>query len=795
MATAPLTFADMFNVNAKLAVPQLKRNFIDPSVLELLIRCLSNLNEKESVGFLDEYLLKAAEIVTSINYTDYRNKTSIIEMLRDTVRICARLAAAILKEGLGSEALQAKVFDICGTLMSAHTNYHGPSKGDQQSKVDVVNLIWDEGIFAQFNKLLVESPGFWPGPAVAESFLSAFHQKMSSNPDKLNKVRGLVEVIMDKMVRLPDEIMKKAEKKDLIDLFSTMREKTKSENSKTSYWPKCLDFWMEFSQKAFVSSSSFVVKLYCWDLINEIIRYATEIKPPPSSYVVSGCKSPNEHINGEFKFKKYSAVGHPEYTLVTPKGEIFMFLCSINNVNVYDTTKKYDWFISLPDKQNPGTQKDIDYYHASSRQPGAIHPPSFGWDCVGGSTKQALIVVEPGPGLVPTADPVLLSKVLEWLNTQDIVEHVLGVSCHRELVKKSEQAFQLLLDSRAMSEEFVSALWRQICDKTDGDTTEQILEMVSALLPKFDESLIVASRSVICSKMNFSDDVNVWKLSFLLEKISSSQATTLQAASGISAPYAQFVLELLWIVFDSTTFYGKNYAQLPALLSKLLELSCAAAFRSQKIDVVMSALQNSYRHSDGVKYFTGLELLMRSSKVEFETPVFNKYIDILLIDLRKCVASLSASASSSAASASAQSTNSNSNDANKEGLKLRLKILRHFLQTSRDHGSLMENLSKVREILKIDFRINEYFDFLANFIQFPPRIVCDVYQNFVCDSAITYFGCAENEVYNAVEQYVAAITSLPNYMELYPSDRTFKDITAEILWKLITQSPAQKNNK
>jgi ubiquitin carboxyl-terminal hydrolase 9/24 len=102
--------------------------------------------------------------------------------------------------------------------------------------------------------------------------------------------------------------------------------------------------------------------------LTNLIKQASFYRPPPSSYLVKG--SGLDWINGTFTYANetnpdgsalYIAEA-PKYTMTAKNGKVLtLFRCQMRS------NQKW-WFISEADPEQPGTDKDIDYYqHKSSK--------------------------------------------------------------------------------------------------------------------------------------------------------------------------------------------------------------------------------------------------------------------------------------------------------------------------------------------------------------------------------------------------------------------------------------------
>ena len=96
------------------------------------------------------------------------------------------------------------------------------------------------------------------------------------------------------------------------------------------------------------------------------------------------------------------------------------------------------WFLSEADEEQPGTDRDIDYYqHKSAKDHEEPYPPASGWATCRSAGQ------DPSPNLqaigwvVPPGEErnTLEHQLAKWAISQRIVEQVLGdTTSHREVV-------------------------------------------------------------------------------------------------------------------------------------------------------------------------------------------------------------------------------------------------------------------------------------------------------------------------------------------------------------------------
>ena len=136
--------------------------------------------------------------------------------------------------------------------------------------------------------------------------------------------------------------------------------------------------------KILLDSNSLNLKLHATTMLTNLTVQSTAFKPPPSSYIVEGAGL--EWVNGEFQQANapgdslkytYSVQNHPK----GKKIDLTLFQCSMRSQCKW-------WFISEADPDQPGTDKDIDYYQHKSTKAEEAMPPKNGWSVSKGHDKE-----------------------------------------------------------------------------------------------------------------------------------------------------------------------------------------------------------------------------------------------------------------------------------------------------------------------------------------------------------------------------------------------------------------------
>ena len=257
----------------------------------------------------------------------------------------------------------------------------------------------------------------------------------------------------------------------------------------------------------YLTSHSLLLRLLGWDELDSILVHANKMSPPPRRYVVSNAGCP--YINGSYEFgaeidadgwalvaggggtgyggssgelkylhnvpaealRKSSGGGTgasdtpmaaangaaPEAAPVADAAAqkdgkiITLFRCTMRS------NQKW-WFLSEADPDQPGTDKDIDYYqHKSKTQTEMNIPPSDGWVTCGNRNNDA-----PGKDPPPTLTPrgamvppgqealTLAAQISAWAVQNNVIELVLGGAegggTHREVVSRSTVLIEFMAE-------------------------------------------------------------------------------------------------------------------------------------------------------------------------------------------------------------------------------------------------------------------------------------------------------------------------------------------------------------
>jgi ubiquitin C-terminal hydrolase len=371
-----------------------------------------------------------------------------------------------------------------------------------------------------------------------------------------------VLVVMEKLVNLSDEQLKKENTDATGTLISTMgniyhnvlnASSSKNNNSQRIH-EVFYQFWLKMILK-FVNSSSLVVKLFGWEQLNELIAEIKSVRPLPSSFIIDGAGT--EFVNGTYNVSGKAATADAEclqYTKATNQPGVpllTLFRCTMRN------TKAKWWFISQADMDKPGTDKDIDYYLHKSTPDDEREPPSVGW--TRNNPGMNLVGVDPPPVLkrgnvllpkgVLSKEACVDYKFIEWCLSNDILSVAFSSSIHRETVTRSLKYLLFLVEYDVLKADHLKLIWKSAIHSNDHDVMEEIFFILVQLSPLLSSSLFSYLMDLVEETLKTDDHFS--KVIHFIERYSTDDYKYLNAVH--SAAMQTRFLSLLWVLYMSPT--------------------------------------------------------------------------------------------------------------------------------------------------------------------------------------------------------------------------------------------------
>ena len=272
--------------------------------------------------------------------------------------------------------------------------------------------------------------------------------------------------------------------------------------------------WWEAFILKFVTSQNLPIKLFCWDEIVNVVNdsHILDLKPP-RGYIVSGAGS--EFINGRYDFVPNAKImengrleqsSAPFYRRAMPTDELAdgegggktltLFKCHVRSLDL-----KW-WFLSEADAQQPGTERDTDYYQHKSKTNEDELPPPSGW-----------ITMDAGADPPPTLEPLSLklpgdeehnleNQLTKWAIENGILDLVFAEPISSEIVAKSTELVKFLAERICVSdgtnegamalEQFCCKAWKTCSETTDAELSAQICQLLVSVVPLLSDALTIS---------------------------------------------------------------------------------------------------------------------------------------------------------------------------------------------------------------------------------------------------------------------------------------------------------------
>lgn len=361
----------------------------------------------------------------------------------------------------------------------------------------------------------IRSPGTDHGPAAIQ---------MEDDAIAVSKA------VMEYIKGASDEELKKIATEQLSTIVHHLRkiyDRLMSSRRISSY--EFFAFWRGLILKL-IMSQSLPLKLFGWEQVNEIIDASVDHAPPPRGFTVTnaGCT----FVNGEYVFNSemtedgYSQRGHEiSYLRHIPESEegagkkLTLFRCTMRSQQKW-------WFLSEADEEQPGTDRDIDYYQHKSKEHEETEPPAAGWVTCRNAGIDPSPLLESLGLLVPEGEDrnTLEHQLAKWAIENNIIEMVLGDSVHREVVARSTNLMKFLAamkgklerysypgpptasDDYCLQSSHLLLAWKTCIKGTDAAVSTQVYQLLVSILPSCPSSLAIPLLQTVQKSLTESDD-------------------------------------------------------------------------------------------------------------------------------------------------------------------------------------------------------------------------------------------------------------------------------------------------
>lgn len=391
-------------------------------------------------------------------------------------------------------------------------------------------------------------------------------------------------------------------------------------------------FWQALTLKL-ITSQSLPLKLFGWDQLTDLIEAASAHRPPPKSFSVAGAGC--GFVNGEYDFggvttdDGYALKGSDiSYVREIPQTEegggkrLTLFRCTMRSQQKW-------WFLSEADEEQPGTDRDIDYYQHKSMKHEERAPPPHGWITCRNAGVDPPPRFQANGVMVPPGEEynTLEHHLAKWAIENGIIEDVLGNSVHREIVARSTPLIKFLAfmcDDGEVTEVTGTSIrnvnclqtshlllaWKICTSKADAAVSNEVYQLLVTILPCLPSALAITLLKAIQTSLHDRNE----KRDYLVEVAEFCEALSTSAAldtkggnatremSVLSDNVRAEVLKLLWAVLthpDASSL--KTYDNLKRYVTNELRVEpMGTIHRENFLETCRQALEASSKKQSGV---------------------------------------------------------------------------------------------------------------------------------------------------------------------------------------------------
>ena len=544
---------------------------------------------------------------------------------RKCVQDSLALAVAIVALDLDIQIQRkgdCKLLDVLSMVFNKKKAYYKGNKGNwnvnhlvglPEIRLQMIDRFRQEKGFALLNQYMVDriNTPLFPRLESLHQILQAIGDAVPGRTPGTDHGQAAIQMeddaiavskaVMEYIKGASDEALKKIATEQLSTIVHHLRkifDRLISSRRRSTY--EFYEFWRGLILKL-IMSQSLPLKLFGWEQVNEIIEASAEHAPPPRGFTVTnaGCTFVNGGyvFNGEVTEDGYAQRGQEiSYLRHIPEGEegagkkLTLFRCTMRSQQKW-------WFLSEADEEQPGTDRDIDYYQHKSKEHEETEPPASGWvTCRNAGVDPSPLLQSLGL-LVPPGEErnTLEHQLSKWAIQNEIIEMVLGDSVHREVVARSTALIKFLAAMSGKLERYGPApagteqedyclrsshlllAWKTCIKGTDAAVSTQVYQLLVSILPSCPSSLAIPLLHTVQQSLLESDD----KRDYLTEV--GEFCAALAAANPADAKPGQVlmlnddvraeVLKLLWIVLthpDANTL--KSYDNLKRYVTNELRV-------------------------------------------------------------------------------------------------------------------------------------------------------------------------------------------------------------------------------
>lgn len=492
------------------------------------------------------------------------------------------------------------------------SNWNNTASGLPQVRIHLIEKFANAHGFAHLGAYLearVGMPDRFPTFGIIRDFLLAGKdvlQIQDANVDGRSTMEDEIirtaKAVMDFLMNLSEDALKKMSPDDLNALLrydlQTIFEYLITSRREETY--KFFEFYRAFTFRL-ISSQSLPLKLFGWDCVTQLVEYSESMAPPPRSYVVEGAGV--DFVNGTYEFAAkvgsdgfVSPNSELKYVKIIPEQpdnpnsgkKLTLFKCTMRSQQKW-------WFISEADEQQPGTDKDVDYYQRKSSRGEEKLPPQYKWTTCRNAGVEPPPVLYPQGVMVPLGEEyhTLEHQLAEWAIENKVMEHVLGDSIHRETVARSTRLFTFLAQmctkdelndtctssrrkSYCLSSSHLSLAWKTCVSKLDSAVSAEVYNLLVSILTILPNDLAV---NLLCIIGDSSED-SLYEVA----EFCSALANACESAHTLPLldETRRVLLQLLWKVLTHPDAYSlKSYDHIKAFMTNELRVEPLGSMERQ----------------------------------------------------------------------------------------------------------------------------------------------------------------------------------------------------------------------
>ncbi len=545
------------------------RKFVETYMTKVISILLEQLPHK--IGVMERNCVETSlKLSLSIIEEDLKLKAGLSEEGNGNIGVDHNSSSNIINDDVDMEDTleSCAVLDVLGMIFDKKKQFYKGSKlgwsgnlnGLPQVRNDLILKFRSHGNFGTLARYLHARAGkaeLFPSLETIRQILIATGDAVPVRKSKEYQDKGLrlsiendlIDVcvaVMEHLSNVSEDYLKKNSnhvltivRDELQSVFDPMFDTRRKDT--LQFYEFCRNFALKL-----ISSQSLPLKLHGWDTVADLIDAAQgEYNPPPKSYVVSGAgtgfvngiytyagkltqegfASPRDDLKYEYEVK------NPSTTISSKNGvdgkqkskKITLFRCTMRSQQKW-------WFLSEADEQQPGTDKDIDYYqHKSSKKEEEDEPPTAGWtSCRDGSDPPPML--EAKGVMVPPGEEynTMEHQLAKWAINNNVVELVLGASIHREIVARSIPLIRFLASMCTKDNEYVAAkqindvgpnayclqvshltlAWNTCKSKLDPAVSAEVYHLLAQILPNLPNQLAVELITIVQQSLGNGNDTS-----------------------------------------------------------------------------------------------------------------------------------------------------------------------------------------------------------------------------------------------------------------------------------------------